>query len=112
MKIMIPSNDKVSLAARSGRAQWFMIFDIENKKIVNTTEKANNHEPHHHAHGEEHSHDHGHSHADMIEQLEGCNLVITKKVGPHFGAELKAANIEVKICQADSIEDALKPYLD
>lgn len=109
MKIAIPTNDKETLAARSGRAQWFLIFDIEDKKIVNTTEESNNHE--HHAHGEEHSHNHGHSHADMIEQLKDCDLVITKKVGPHFGAELKIANIEVKICQEDKIEDVLKPYL-
>ena len=109
MKIVIPTNDITTLAQRSGRAKYFMIFEIEERKIINTIEKENNHD-HNHSHAEGHSHEH--SHADMIEQLKGCDLMITKKVGPHFGVELKSANIEVKICQAESIEDALKSYLD
>ena len=110
MKIAIPTNDKETLAARSGRAQWFLIFDIEDKKIINTTEESNNHE--HHTHGDDAAQTHTHSHADMVELLKDCDLMITKKVGPHFGAELKGANIKVEICQEDKIEDVLKPYLE
>lgn len=107
MKIAIPSNDKETLAERSGRAKWFLIYKIENKEIVETKIKANNHE--HHQHNEEH--EHGHSHADMIQMLSDCDLMITKRVGPHFGKELKAANIKVEITQKTLISDVLKPFL-
>ena len=107
MKIVIPSNDKETLAPRSGRAKWFMIFEISNKTIINSEVKENTHE--HHEHG--HSHEHEHSHADMIEQLKDCELMITQKVGPHFGQELKAANIKINISKESSIIEVLKQFL-
>ncbi len=110
MKIVIPSNDKITVAPRSGRALYFMIFDIVNHEIINTSIKENKHEHHHHG-NDLHSHEHGHSHADMVEQLKDCDLMITQKVGPHFGPELKAVNIKIEICGEQSIEDALKQYL-
>ena len=108
MKIVIPSNDKESLAPRSGRAKWFMIFEISNNKIVNTEIKENSHDHHHQ---DEHSHHHGHSHADMVEQIKDCDLMITQKVGPHFKPELESANINILITNEDLISAVLKPYL-
>lgn len=47
MRIIIPTNDKITLAERSGRAKWFLIFDIENQLIKSTEELANNHDHSH-----------------------------------------------------------------
>ena len=110
MKVVIPSNEKETLAPRSGRAKWFMIFNISDNKIVSTELKENNHEHHHHE-GHTHSHEHGHSHADMVEQLKGCELMITQKVGPHFGQELQDANIRITITKENLISEVLKSYI-
>jgi predicted Fe-Mo cluster-binding NifX family protein len=118
MKIAIPTDDQHTLAPRSGRSKWFMIFDIQDRKIIGTSINENTHDhshdhSHHHEHGQAHDHAHGeHSHADMIQLLIGCDLMITKKVGPHFGQELKAAQIKIQITSENLILQVLKPYLD
>jgi len=113
MKIVIPTDDQITLAPRSGRAKWFMIFDIQDRKIIETIINSNEHDhSHHHEHGHAHDHAHGeHSHADMIQLLKGCELMITQKVGPHFGKELKAAQIKIIITKENSISEVLKEYI-
>lgn len=104
MRIIIPTNDKITLAERSGRAKWFLIFDIENQLIKSTEELANNHD-------HSHSSGWGHSHADMVKLFVDCQLMITKKAGPNFRLELQEANIKVEIVESNLITEALEPYL-
>ncbi|MBN2668077.1 MAG: hypothetical protein JXR60_02510 [Bacteroidales bacterium] len=107
MKIAIPTNDKQTIAKRSGQAKWFGIFEIENSVIISQAFLENNHEHHHH-----HDHEEGeHTHEDMIALLKDCSLMIAQKVGPHFGRELKGAKIDIKLTELENIDEALKLVL-
>jgi predicted Fe-Mo cluster-binding NifX family protein len=85
-----------------------MICDIEDKQLIQTTYIENHHE-HEHDHSKG---DHGNSHADMVNQLKAYQLMITKKVGPHFGKELQEANIPVEITDLNTIEEVLDTLLN
>ena len=105
MKIAIPTNDRKTLAARSGRATEFAIINIDSTGIKSTEYKTNEHEHTHHS-GENHNHDERHGHGDLVALLEGIDIIVGKKFGPHFAKDFHNAGIKMRITKIELIEDA------
>lgn len=103
MKIAFATNDRKTLANRTGRANEFVIYEISDTDIINTTYIKNTHE--HHEHGE-----HGHSHDDIIEKLDGVDFLFVKKVGVHMKENLVDAGIKYEISKDESIEDIISRF--
>jgi predicted Fe-Mo cluster-binding NifX family protein len=108
MKIAIPTNDRSTVAERSGRAAEFAIVEIDDNNILSTTFIENEHEKTHHS-GEGHSHgehaDHGHG--DLVELLEGVSVIIGKKFGPHFSRDFHNAGVKMKLTKLTKIDDVI-----
>lgn len=88
MKLAIPTNDRKTIAKRTGRCKEFVIVEIDNNKIqynyvANTLE-------HNHDENEEHEH----SHDEIIKLLEGIDLLVVKNVGKYMLNDLKKHHIE------------------
>jgi len=108
IKIAAPTNDRKTLAERSGRAKEFAVIEIQNKEILNISFREN-----HHEHNHDHSHgDHGHGHQDIVEALHDCSAVVGRKFGPHFASDFHKANIKMILSKQDSLEDAVMEALD
>ncbi len=107
MKIAIPTNDRKTLAERTGRAKEFAIFNIENGKITDVKYETNTHEHHSHEEGEEH---HEHSHADIVEALKEADILLVTKIGKHMKADLDAGGIKYKKVNEKSIDVVLQSY--
>lgn len=113
MKIAIPSNDRVTVADRSGRALEFAIVEIQENKILNTTFIENEHEKTQHS-DEGHSHgEHGenHGHADLVELPEGVNIIVGKKFGPHFSRDFHAAGVQMKLTKLGNIDEVINEQI-
>jgi len=110
MKIAVPTNDRLTLAERSGRASEFAIIDINSNGIQSINYIENQHEKTHH-NGEsqhEHNHDERHGHEDIVALLSGIDVIIGKKFGPHFSRDFHNAGMKMKLTKIDNIEEAVK----
>lgn len=88
MKIAIPTNDRNSIAKRTGRATEFGVFTIKNQKIksVEYIKNLHTHEDHNRKEGkhldsdlhEEHNHD------ELLVLLKDINILLVRAIGKHM----------------------------
>ena len=124
MKIAIPTNDRISIAKRTGRASEFAFYTIENGAIKSVTYKKNthNHNDHdrnegHHGKQEDHNdnkHTHKHeehSHDDLLEVLTDIDLILVRAVGKYMRKTLQKGDFDYKLVKIDVISEILEDYL-
>jgi len=117
MKIAIPTNDRISIAKRTGRAEEFAIYIIEKGEIVALDYQKNTHshddgtsEHHHDAH---HSHEHGeHNHDELLEIFKHIDVLLVRAIGKHMRTTLKKGNINYQLVKIDTISDLIENYLN
>ena len=107
MKIAIPTNDKTNIAKRTGRAQWFAVYEVSEKKIISTDYRKNTHEHHDHSEGGEHEH----SHTDLVESLIDCDMVLLMKVGVHLKNDFDKGGISYTKVTGEKLTEILAEYL-
>ncbi len=126
MKIAIATDDRKTIARRTGRAAEFALITIENGKLISMDFVKNTHTHHdhdeHQGQGHGHHHEHvngqgqhhgeGHSHKEIVDALKGVDLFLATHLGPHFKVEIEEAGIPYEMVKTDLIEDLLKPYLN
>ena len=102
IKIGVPTNNRESLAERSGQAKEFAVVEIENKEVKSISYRENNH-----VHNHDHSQgDHAHGHQDIVEALHDCAAVVGRKFGPHFAGDFHKAGIRLILSKQEHIEAA------
>jgi len=107
MRIAIPSDDGKILAAHTGRANGFVIFDINDNQAVRLEHRTNRYTAH--AKGEcdgDHNHQqHGqHDHGELLDALHDCQVMIARGMGPRLVMDLKRRNVEVLFCDLEDVE--------
>lgn len=114
MEIAIATDDRKSIAKRTGRAAEFAIYSIENGEIQSIDYKKNKH-THHHESGKgehNHQHDHGeHKHDEIIDQLQGVDMFLLRAVGKYLKNDLKKGNIPFQLVKVDNIKEIISNYL-
>jgi predicted Fe-Mo cluster-binding NifX family protein len=120
MKITFPTNDRESIAKRTGRCKEFAVYEIEDHTVKNIEYLINTHDhdhDHNHDHGDGHgSHDHAkgegeHSHEDIGEMLKDTDILIIGRVGKFMRKALEEFGINYHVSKKQKIEEALKEYL-
>ena len=106
MKIALPTNDRKTLAKRSGRAKEFAVYEIIDSEVTNIQYFENKHE--HHDHDEN---EHDHSHEEIVDIIKDVDLLIMSKVGKHLKTDIEATNINYKIVSIINIDDILSGFL-
>jgi len=111
MKIAIATNDRITIAERTGRAAEFAFYTINNGVIESVDYKKNSHT--HHGHGKNgHNHEHGnHSHKEIVSQLQGVDVFLVRAVGKNMRRDLKEGNIHYQLVKIDAISEILADYL-
>jgi len=115
MKIALATGNYKNVVGHPGRCKGFIIYEIENGKIINKEERENTfRHGHDHNHAHEHSHNHDH-HNDgygghgtlgkpIAEMLQDCDYFVAKSMGPGFVNQLQAFNIKPAV--VDNVNDA------
>ena len=111
-KIAIATDDQKRVTGHIGRCRSFMIFDINDNKIINKELRDNiftNHrmgQAHQH-HGEGGGHNHNH----LIEGLKDCKYLISSGGGWRVVEDLKQHNITTLFSDVEFIEDAVNMFI-
>jgi len=118
MKLSIPTNDRESIAKRTGRCKEFAIYEIENSKIINIDYLKNTHEHHDHNHGQGNGIDHKkgegekhHSHSDIMKLLKNVDVLLVGRVGKFMKNDLISSGIKYQMTKKIKIEEAIDEYL-
>jgi len=115
MKIAVATNDGTNITGHLGRCKTFIIYNIEDNKIVNS-EIRDNIFTHHmmggdqntgHHHGEEH----GHGHQNLVNALKDCSTLLFQSGGWRLVEDLKANNIKPFLTSEMTAQTAVEKLL-
>lgn len=114
MKIAVATNDNIKVAGHVGRCKAFLVFETEEKQILNKVIRINSF-THHGQQGHHHEHHpgegHGHGHHNLIEGLKDCDVLIFNHGGWRLINDLKANNIEPVLTDELIAEEAVLKYV-
>jgi predicted Fe-Mo cluster-binding NifX family protein len=103
MKIAIASDDKKTIAHHFGRALGFMIFDIQDSKIMSEEYRENI--------GKSNGTCGSCNHSAMINNIKDCEAVISFGMGQHIFDDLKENRIKAIVTEEKTVKDALEKFL-
>jgi len=120
MKIAAITEDGTTISQHFGRAPFYVVVTVEEGKIVSqeTRAKTGHHTfaaPHPDlAPGERHGYDAGSQtrHTSMAETIADCQVLIAGGMGWGAYDSLKSCNIEPIVTDVETIEEAVKLYLE
>lgn len=113
MKIAVASDDGLNLAHHFGRTKGFLLFDVDEKKILNKNYVKNTFTGHARGHHHDsHEHHHHHTHGNILQALKECQVVISHGMGRRLLVDFENAGKDVYITSASSADVAVKQYLD
>jgi predicted Fe-Mo cluster-binding NifX family protein len=112
-KIAIATNDQLRVTGHIGRCRAFMVYQIDDEKIIGKELRENNFTNHrkggeHHQH---HGEDGGHRHTHLIEGLKDCKYLISSGGGWRVVEDLKQHNISTLFTDVEMIEDAVNKFI-
>ena len=120
MKISFPTNDRKTIAKRTGRCKEFVIYDLADSKIIDISYHENNHE--HHEHGNGHGDGHGHhdhkkgegehSHAEIGEILKDVDVLVVGRVGKFMKKALEGFGIRHQLTKKLEIKEVVDEFLE
>ncbi len=129
MLIAIATNDRKTIAKRTGRAAEFAFFEVIGNEITGVRYEKNNHKHYDHdrsegnhrkgrygrglGHGHRHHHHHegAHSHNEVVEQLKNVDMFLVRAVGKHMRSDLERGNIPFKLVKDENLTDIVKDYI-
>jgi predicted Fe-Mo cluster-binding NifX family protein len=120
MKIAAITEDGITISQHFGRAPLYVVVTVEDGEVTNkeTRDKAGHHTfaAHHSdlAPGERHGYDSGAQtrHASMAEAIADCQVLISGGMGWGAYESMKSYNIEPVVTDVESIDEAVKLYID
>ncbi len=113
MKVAFATNDRKTIADRTGRAKEFAVYELSDSEVINIEYFENTHEHHEHKHGYHvHGKGHGHSHKDIIDKISTVDFLYAKHIGTHLKANLDEANIKFELTKEKEIDELIKGFLD
>jgi predicted Fe-Mo cluster-binding NifX family protein len=110
IKIAFATDDLINISAHLGRAQKYLIYTIENGRVMVQEERAK--PVHNHGQQEGHEHHGGHFHNDMVQVIADCQVVIARGMGSPALESVDRAGIQPILTELSAIDEALQIYLE
>ncbi|MGC8902423.1 MAG: NifB/NifX family molybdenum-iron cluster-binding protein [Fervidobacterium sp.] len=120
VRIAIPTDDGTTVAPHFGKAEHFVVVEIQeakeiSRKLVDNLHARGHHGGYHHGYHYGHHHEnggHGHGHEEVFESIGDIDGVIAVRIGPHMFEDLKDRNIGVYLVRVGtSIDDAINEFI-
>jgi predicted Fe-Mo cluster-binding NifX family protein len=121
MKIAVVSDDAKTVSPHFGRAQYYLVYTVENGKITGQETRAkpgykrNGNKPHEN-HGKCDSDSNSRHaearHVDMMGAIMDCDVMLTRGMGKRAYEDLKIRSIQPIITDICEVQPALEAYLD
>jgi predicted Fe-Mo cluster-binding NifX family protein len=111
MKIAVASNNNKNVSGHLGRCKGFIVYLIEDDKILSKEYRENTF-THHQVHGPSEEHQHGnHSHNALVNGLKDCSVLIFNSGGWRVIDDLKSNNIYPFLTDETDADNAVDKYL-
>jgi len=112
MKIAIATNNRTTIADRTGRAAEFAFYTIKNGEVESVEYQKNTHTHHGHDGKHEHIQEHAnHNHKEIVTQLQGVDVFLVRAIGKNMRKDLKEGNIPYQLVKIDVITEIIDNYL-
>ncbi len=112
MRIALPTDDGVSIAAHFGRSAQFLIFQVEDGRVQSQELKPNAGQHTSHAAGGCQSGGSGHDHGLIVSSLTGCDAVICTGMSARAAEALKLNGVkEIIMTEPGPAAGAVNAYL-
>ncbi len=106
MKVAITSQNQRTVSGHAGKTTRFVVFEVEDKKIINRSllelEVSN----------VLHEHFHGTPAPEYVHPVLEMDVVITGSMGPGFPIKMEANGIEAVMTDEKDIDLAISKFLD
>jgi predicted Fe-Mo cluster-binding NifX family protein len=121
MKIAVASDNGLNVSQHFGRAEYYVVFDVQNGQITGTEkrEKAGHRqffsqEEGHGKGGGPHGFDASaqRKHASMAEIIKDCQVLIAGGMGQGAYEHMKSYNIQPVVTDIVNAEEAVKLYIE
>jgi transcriptional regulator with XRE-family HTH domain/predicted Fe-Mo cluster-binding NifX family protein len=122
MKIAIITDDEKTISQHFGRAPYYMVFTIEEGKIVNREmrNKMNHNQFSAQPHEEEHEHGAAHGcgagshdkHVSMASAIADCEVLLCGGMGMGAYNSMVQLNIKPVVTELQDIEEAVQAFID
>ena len=106
MKIAITSQNQRTVSGHAGKTTRFVVFEVEDKKVVNKSKlelEVSN---------VLHEHFHGNPAPGYVHPVLEMDIVITGSMGPGFPVKMQANGIEAIMTDEKDIDVVIEKYLD
>ena len=103
MKVAIPSDDQKIITKRTGQSKGFMVYEVENKKILNSEYRGNTED--------EHDEEVEHSHAQIIELLKDVDVLLVAAIGKHLKKDVDNSSLTYQIVQEGYLNQIIENYI-
>jgi ATP-binding protein involved in chromosome partitioning len=103
-KIAIASDDKIGISNHFGRAKGFMIFHLEDDKIIIEGYRENI--------GKSDGSCGSCNHSTMIDNIKDCQVVISYGMGQHIYDDLTKNNIKAIVTEEKTVKEALNKFIE
>ncbi|WP_434978876.1 NifB/NifX family molybdenum-iron cluster-binding protein [Daejeonia sp. YH14] len=110
MKIIIPTNDRETIAVHTGRCQEFAFYEKENGKIITKAFIKNPHKHNDEGCCAQHSGEHQHNHKELVELFSKAELLIYYAMGKRLRDELEENHISYQKASSVNIEEILQEF--
>lgn len=120
MKIAVITDDGKTISQHFGRAEFYKVITLENKKVIN--EEMRNKVGHNHfsqEHQEEHHHEnhglddeHHHKHTQMADAISDCQVLICGGMGTGAYESMRRLNITPVVTDHVDIMAAVLDFVD
>jgi predicted Fe-Mo cluster-binding NifX family protein len=109
-RIAFATDDLIHISSHLGRAEKYLIYTVEDGKVITHEERL---KPVH-EHGKQESHEHhgGQIHNDMVQVILDCQVVIARGMGTPAFESVQRAGLQPILTELDTIEEALRAYLE
>ncbi len=104
MKIAIASDDRKTISHHFGRALGFVVFDIQDGKVVNRDYRQNI--------GKNTGECGSCDHSAMIKNVRDCEIVISYGMGQRIYADLLNSHITPIVTEENTVDKALEQFLN
>ena len=120
MKIAVITDDMKTISAHFGRAQYYLVFTVENGKISAQESRPKANHNHFASQEQEHAHTEPHGtdaqsevkHTSMIEPIIDCEVLLAGGMGQGAYTSLILRSIQPYITDIQDAQTAVIAYLD
>lgn len=120
MKIAVITDDGKTVSQHFGRAPYYMVFTVEDGKIINREQREKlghnqfSGELHEEHHGETHGMDEAHhnKHVQMANAISDCQVLLCGGMGMGAYESMRQLNIQPIVTDLSNIEEAVQAYIN